>query len=208
MFDFIKFTGAISALLWLRPKRLYESKAAKKHVRGKAVVVSNHTDISDPISLYCTFWYRRPHTLAMKEIFTKKISNWFFRSALCIPVDRENFNMDTYRACTDALLDNRMLVIFPEGAINHDDTTVQSFKSGAVLIALKAKAPIVPVYLTPRRKWYNRSIIVVGEPIDIAKMCEGTPGVRVIDQVTQLIHEKDIKLMEVYNNWKSKKSSK
>ena len=207
-FDFVKWTGAPSALIWLRPKRLYESKAAKKHIRGKAVVVANHTDISDPLTLHCALWYRRPRIIAMKELFEKKISAFFFRNMLCIPVDRQNFNMDTYRTSVDVLAEDSILCIFPEGRINTDGANIQSFKSGAVLMALKGGAPIVPVYIAPRKRWYSRSVTVVGEPIDPNKLTDGKPTIRAIEEITQIIHEKEIALMEIYNAWKTKKSSK
>ena len=207
-FDFVKWTGAPSVLFWLRLKTLYESKAAKKHIRGGAVVVANHTGFADPITLYNTFWYRRPHIIAMRELFNTKLSNWFFRNMWCIPVDRDNFNMETYRASVDALTDGKILCFFPEGAINRDNKTVQSFKSGAVLMALKGGVPILPVYIVPHTKWYHRYITVVGEPININELTGGKPNLNTIDAVSEKIREKEMKLREVYEVWKHKKSSK
>ena len=207
-FDFVKVTGSLSALCWILPKRLYENKNARKPVRKGGVVIANHTGITDPIALYCAYWYRRPHIIAFKELFEKKIGNWFFRKMGCIPVDRDNFGMDTYRAAQAVLAENRLLCLFPEGAINHDRQTIQSFKSGAALMALKGKAPILPVYIAPRKRWYNRTVMVIGEPIDIVKLYAEKGGLRGIDEVTQIVHEKEIKLMEIYNTWKTKKSSK
>ena len=207
-FDLLKWSRALSVLIWLRPKKLYESKVAKKHIRGGAVLVSNHTNIFDPIIMHCAFWYRRLHIIAMKELFNTKFSNWFFRNALCIPVDRQNFNMNTYRVAVDVLLDKRPLGIFPEGGINRDDTTVNTFKSGAVMMALKGKAPIVPVYIAPRKKWHSRAIIVVGEPIDLNTLCGGKMDLKTINEASDMLREKEMKLMEVYNTWKTKRSSK
>ena len=208
LFDLLKWSRALSVLLWLRPKKMYESKAAKKPIRGGAVLVSNHTNIFDPIIMLCAFWYRHVHTIAMKELFNKKFPRWFFRNMLCIPVDRQNFNMNTYRAAVDVLLDKKPLCIFPEGGINLDETSINAFKSGAVFMALKGNAPIVPVYIAPRKKWYSRAIIVVGEPIDLNALCGGKMDLRKIDEVANTLREKEMKLMEVYNTWKTKKSSK
>lgn len=207
-YGFVKYTGALSVLFWLRPKKLYESKAAKKHIRRGAVVVANHTGFSDPIALLCSLWYRRPYILALNNLFQNKAGKSFFENMRCIPVDRDNFNMETYRASMEVLSEGKVLGIFPEGAINVDTKTVQSFKSGAVLMALKSGVPIVPIYIAPRKKWYDRSVTVTGEPIDIKALTEGKNGLRVIDEVTKIIHEKEIKLMEIYNTWKHRKSSK
>lgn len=204
VYDFVKVTGAISSWLWLRPKMLFESKKAKKHVRGGAVAIANHTHIRDPIAMYFAFWYRRVSILALKEIFTTKLGDWFFRHVLCIPVDRENFNMQTFRSAADILDDGRVLGVFPEGHINADKSSVQSFKSGAVLMAIKARVPIVPVYIEPYAKWYRRTVIVMGEPIDPQLIFGGAPNLRDMEKLSQMLREKEIQLKEICNAWRKK----
>ena len=194
--------------MWLRPKFLFESKKAKKHIKGGALAIANHTNFRDPIALFVAFWYRRVHILAMRELFQKKISNWFFRGAQCIPVDRDNFNMQTFRSVTDVLKEGGVVGIFPEGRIGAEKDNVQSFKSGAALMAVNAQVPIVPVYLAPYANKYSRTVIVMGEPIDPKELCGGTPSIRDLDMISQKMREKELELMEVYNKWKTKKSSK
>lgn len=205
VFDFVKITGALSVLFWLRPKCLFESKKAKKHVRGGAMVVANHTSIRDPIALYAAFWYRRVHILAMRELFNTKLSNWFFSKVLCIPVDRDNFNMQTFRSVSDALNDNGVVCIFPEGHINSDKSALQSFKSGAVLMAVKSNVQIIPVYIGPYTKWYSRTVMVIGEPIAPQEFCNGTPNIRDLENLSEKLREKELKLMEIYSKWKTRR---
>lgn len=208
LYDFIKITGALGAYFWLRPKRLFASKAAKKHVRGGAVVIANHTKITDPVALYFAFWYRRVHIMAMEELFHTKMGNWFFCNALCIPVNRENFSIDSFRSAVEVLEENGVLAIFPEGKINSDTSTVNSFKSGALLMALRGNAPIVPVFLVAPKKWYNRAVIVIGAPVDLKAICGDVRSLNAINEVSQKLREKEIELMEIYSTWKTRKSSK
>ena len=208
LFDFIKVTGAITASIWLRPKRLFASKTAKAHIRGGAVVIANHTRYLDPIALYFAFWYRRVHIMAMQELFNTKLGNWFFRRALCIPVQRPDFSIESFRAAMDVLKEGGVLGIFPEGHLNPDVSTVGSFKSGAVLMAVRGGVPIVPVYIVPPKKWYHRLVMVMGEPIDPKEMCGGAVNLRVIEDISQKLREKEMELMETYSTWKTKKSSK
>ena len=207
-YDFVKITGAPTAYLWLRPKRIFESKKAKKHIRGGAVAIANHTNVRDPIALYFAFWYRRIHMLAMQEMFTTKWGNWFFRQVQCIPVDRSNFKMETFRTAVEVLREGGVIGIFPEGKIGGDKTKLEPFKSGAVLMALTGRVPIVPVYIVIPKKWYERVVVVIGEQIDPQEICGGTPNLRTIDEVSQKLREKELELMEIYNSWKAKKSSK
>ena len=38
LMDFVRLTGALPGLIWLRPKRRYTSKQAKKRIRGAALL--------------------------------------------------------------------------------------------------------------------------------------------------------------------------
>lgn len=208
-FDFIKITGAISVLVWLRPKLLYESKKAKKKIRGGAVVIANHLTWYDILSIFATIWYRHVHMAALKDLFEPKMGKWFFTRVLCIPVDRENFSLSSYRAMTEVLKSGGILGIFPEGRINTEDkTTVNSFKAGAVQLALRTHVPIVPLYLVPPKKWYNRLVTVTGEPINLDEFVAQGVDVRNTETISQMVRERELKLIEFYNDWKGKKSKK
>ena len=63
---------------------------------------------------------------------------------------------------------NRKVVIFPEGRINKSDKFL-SFKSGAVLAAMKTGAPIIPLYIGGKYGLFKRVKVVLGEPIYIKK---------------------------------------
>lgn len=207
LFDFTKITGAISVLLWLRPKFLYESKAAKKHVKGKAVVVANHSSFIDPIALLVALWYRRMYFIATSDLFNTKLKNFFFRGVHAIPIDRNNLNMNVFRECFDVLEEGKALGIFPEGGLNRE-ASLNDFKSGAVLIAFKSKSPIVPIYIVPPKKWYNRTVIVMGEKMEPFSGENVVPNLGKIDEVSRTLKEKENALLEIYNQWKTKKSSK
>lgn len=208
-YDFVKVTGAITALLYVRPKCLYESAAAKKKLRGKGVIIANHLGVLDPIILHCVFYYRRLSFLTLDDIFKTRLGKFFFSHVNCIPVDRGNFSMQTFKASLDVLERNKPLCIYPEGHINQyeDKTNVAPFKSGAVLIAVRGKAPIIPVYVAPRKKWYHRTVCVIGEPIDVAAMVEKSFDMNTVDEINDELHEKEMKLREIHRKWEDRKKS-
>ena len=47
-------------------------------------------------------------------------------------------------------------VIFPEGFVDTDEDVVHPFKDGAMLMALKANVPILPVYIGKRTSSFRR----------------------------------------------------
>ena len=97
LFDFVKLTATLPTLIALRPRWHYENKEAHKKIRGAAMTVANHQSYLDPINMLLAIWYRRLHMVATEHLFASRLGNWFFRKMLCIPVDKENFNMQTFR---------------------------------------------------------------------------------------------------------------
>ena len=136
-------------------------------------------------------------------MFDTPLKNWFFRKILCIPIDRENTEVSTFKTIVNTLKRKKVVGIFPEGHINNSEGTVDYFKSGTTLMALKGGAPIVPLVIIKREKWYKRQVVVVGEKIDIKN---GNFNLNEIDKISKSLREKEQELLEVYkkrsNKWK------
>ena len=207
LFDFVKVTGLVPSLIMLRPKFLYENEKAKEHIKGGAIAIANHTNFLDPVAICCAFWYRHVHSIVTEELFRRKIFKWFFSHVLCIPVKRNDFNIDAFHRAVEVVEDGGLLSIFPEGGINFDKDKVEikAFKSGAVLMALRGHVPIVPVRIIPQKKWYNRTVIVIGEKINPEDLYTGIPNVQALDSVSQKLREKELELKEIYEKWKATK---
>ena len=192
--DFVKITAA-PGLLWLRPRWIYENKAARKRIRGGALLISNHYGFFDPIYLMFAVWYRRHHFVCGQEFFDSKF-RWLFKHFLCIPIDRSNVNVASMRQITDELKAGSLVSIFPEGHINDGSGNMAEFKSGMVLLAMQGKAPIVLVYVRPKAHWYNRVTFVIGEPIDIMK--DGRrPSLSEIDGIAKTLQAKEEELKQI-----------
>lgn len=164
LFDFVKLTAALPTLIALRPRWHYENKEAHKKIRGAAMTVANHQSYLDPINMLLAIWYRRLHMVATENLFASRLGNWFFRRMLCIPVDKENFNIQTFREVGKRLGEGGVVTIFPEGELNAEKETIKTFRAGVVLMAMKNRVPVVPVYIKPNRHWYNRLHIVTANP--------------------------------------------
>ncbi len=192
-YDFVKITASLPGLIWLRPKWVFESKEARLRIRGGAIVVSNHNGFVDPVHLMFAVWYRRHHFICGKEFFEGR-SRWLFKSFLCIPIDRENFGIDSLRTITGELKKGSLVTIFPEGHINDGSRELAAFKSGMVLMALQGKAPLIPVYIKPQKHFYNRARFAIGEKIDIISLYGERPTFSQIEEIAKLIKDKEEKL--------------
>ena len=197
LYDFGRITGVIPGLIWLRPKWVYESKAARKRLRGSAILMINHTGFIDPILAQFAVWYRRQHFVATKELFEGKVKNWLFNVFHCIEIDRSNFNYSSFRSITDHLEDGKIVTIYPEGHINFESESVAAFKSGIVMMALRSGRPIVPIYIKPPKTIWNRAVFVIGEPIDLRGTYGALPSIDTINKISEDLRKKEIELGEL-----------
>lgn len=197
VYDFVRVTAALPGLLWLRPKKIYENEAARNGLKGGVLVIANHANFCDPIYLMISLWKRRHHFVCIKDFFNGKFLSWLFTQFHCIPIDRENFTMDSLRKITDELKDGKLVSMFPEGYVHSDGGSLAPFKSGMVLIAMQSKKPIVPVYMKKPEKFYHRLVLAIGEPVDVCALYGDRPSLSQIGQVSAILQEKEENLRKM-----------
>ena len=198
-YDFVKITGVIPALIWLRPKiyRPYGRKLPK----GAVPISSNHITMIDPIFVLLAFPTRRLNSLATKDLYSSPLKRFFFNQMHCIEVDKNNFTVSAFHEVVSRLKDGRAVVIFPEGEVNKTgDDTMLAFKSGAVLMAHRAAAPILPMYIVKRDKWYRRQRIVIGEPFSVNAEVGLMPSMDQLSAASDTLREKEIALREYFDS--------
>ncbi len=198
-YDFVKVTGCIPALLWWRPKvyRPYGTKTPK----GRVLVSANHRSFFDPIILLITFPFRRLHSLATKDLYKTKFMAAFLTQMHCIMVDKQNFTLSAFHDVVTRLQEEKMVVIFPEGGLNEDsEDTIKTFKSGAVLMAHKANAPLLPVYIVKRKKWYHRQRVVIGEVFDVRKELGDRPSIEQLNNASDTLRKMELDLQEYFDS--------
>ena len=189
--DLIRLT-AVPGILYFRPKAYYENKAARKKIQGGALVISNHAGFSDPVYLMFAIWYRRHHFICMKEFFEGgKFKRFWFSHFLCIPIDRENFNMNSFREVTGKLTDGNLVTMFPAGHIGQEGSDLSGFKSGMVMMALNAGRPVVPVVIRKKEHWYERLKFAIGEPVDVKALYDEAPSFSRVEEITRQLEEKE-----------------
>ena len=207
-FDFVRLTAA-PGILFFRPKVIYISEKAKanKKMKGGNLIISNHITMVDPMYLMLSLWRRRHHFVATKELFAGKFKHWLFTHGFkCIGIDRENFSFASFKEITDNLKVGNIVTIFPEGSVDLNKEGVRMFKNGAVMMALRSGAPIIPVYIKRREHWYSRLIVAMGEPIDPNDFRSGTILTKTdLDNASAYLREQEQKLEELCNNLDKKK---
>lgn len=153
-------------LLLYRMKRVTpEGKPYEGHIQGGAVLAANHRTFSDPFLLGVAVWYRRMHFLAAEVVMKGRLRKWLLKGVGAVEIDRNGTDIEAIRKSVKLLKKGRLLAIFPQGGISQGDQ-IETLKSGAVLIALQAGVPIVPMYIVPGKRWYQRRVVVIGQALD------------------------------------------
>jgi len=107
--------------------------------------VANHTSSADAPAVVGAI-PRRIAILLKKSLFTYPIVGQAFRLAHFIPVDRSRHDsaIASLEKAIEAMREGQSFLIYPEGT-RSPDGRLQTFKKGAVVMAIKAGVPIVPV---------------------------------------------------------------
>ena len=177
-------------LILFRMKRLTpEGKKYKGKIRGGAILAANHTSFSDPFVLGVTVWYRRLFFLAAEVVMKGKLRKWLLKGVGAIEIDRHNTDIEAVRKSVAVLKRGHLLSVFPQGGIAGGDEIGQ-LKSGVILFAMQAGVPIIPMHIVPRKRWYERRVVVIGEAFD-PKSCfeKKFPSTADIDRAAQRLAE-------------------
>ena len=132
--------------------------------KGAAIYCANHSSFLDPLFICYGLSIKRPvHFLAKKEVFKIPILNLIIKSMGAFPVDRSINDTSAIRRSLQYLKAGERLGIFPEGTRVSEANAVAA-KRGAVRLAEKTGAPLVPVYLPRNKRVFQTIDIVIGEP--------------------------------------------
>ena len=121
------------------------NKALKAVPRqGPMILIGNHVNFLDaPVAL--TYLYpRKIISLVKKETFETPFLRFLFNTWGSIPVDRGTADFQALSKTTDVLNQGHFFAIEPEGTRTNDGRLIQAH-TGVVVIALKSKAPIMPI---------------------------------------------------------------
>lgn len=152
-----KYLRALFTLLIAWPVvRLWLGVAVSHRERlpsqGPAIIIANHNSHLDVLTLFSLFSLRtlaNVHPVAAADYFMKnKWLAWFSLNVIgIIPVRRGEAQENPLQSCIDALNDEKIVIIFPEGTRGEPGKLIK-FKSGLWhLCQACPDVPVIPVYL-------------------------------------------------------------
>ncbi len=138
--------------------------------KGPIIIAGNHKHLYDQcLTIIAT--KRGINYLAKKEYFENKKIAWFFKKTGCIPVDRTKKDTNATNKALWVLKNNGAIGIFPEGTRNKTEKKLLPFKFGAVSLAQKTNAYIIPFAITGDYKFRSKNLTIrFGSPLTVNNM--------------------------------------
>ena len=135
---------------------------------GGAVLCSNHRSNNDAIFL--AICQKRPITFMGKDsLFKVPVLGFLLKKVGAFPVKRGTGDIGAIRTAVKALEEKNLLCIFPEGTRNKTAEPLIEFKAGAVLIAYKAGADIVPCAISGKMRPFSKIRVEFAKPFTVVK---------------------------------------
>lgn len=147
---------------------LYDTKKKKyrEKLRGGALILANHSSFLDPFYIGCAFRHRRMYFMTADVVMKHPIVRILLTGMGCVSINRESYDIQAIKKITALAKDGQTVAIFPQGSV-HRDNDMQEIKNGAILIAIQAGVPLVPIYTCKPKHFYHRQIAVIGEALHI-----------------------------------------
>lgn len=159
-----------------------------KHLnrKGKVVYVCNHVSMADPVAIV-TVAPRIVHFMAKESLFRSKFASFFFKLLLVFPVSHGSADLRSIKKALKLLDKGKCFGIFPEGHRSATVDDMDRMQKGAAFIALRADAPIVPIYLAPDTFARFRIRMAVGEAILPDEVRRKNTELKPVEAVTNAI---------------------
>ena len=180
---------ALYFLIVFRPTVIGKENIPKK---GPIILCGNHKHIHDQYNVMI-FTPRIVHYMAKDEYF-KGPQAWFYKVGQCIPVDRTIHDEVAKTAALTYLQNGEAVGIFPEGTRNKtlgtkDEVDLLPFKFGAVSLAKKTNALIVPFGISGEYTGKKGHLVTrIGKPFSVKNMD--------LEDANELLRKKILKLMK------------
>jgi len=164
--------------------------------KGGYIIASNHVSNLDPPMVGIVF--RGKYTfMAKDELFhVNPLFTWLIKRLGAFPVKRGAKDLAAIDKALESLSKGRIFVIFPEGTRSKTGELGKP-KSGVAITAIKAAAPVVPVFVKYGGKRFRRRVsISVGEMMSADNFAVDIADKHEIRRVSEMIMDRIAGLKE------------
>lgn len=181
-----------------RPKLYYENEELKETVfETPSILIANHTFAFNGAVIGTLLKNEEIYFLLAKDMFKGRLLSEFFYAIGCIPIDRQNTDTAWLHKSKRIINEGKHICIFPEGKVSKDEE-IKLFKPGFIILAAITGAPIVPMCIIGKRKFFiTRQRLIVGNPMYIDKPENGLTS-EYLNTQTQRYRDEVVRLREQF----------
>ena len=203
IYEFFRWVAIITCIpfqfcLFTR-KTYYEDGARRRPWKeGGALIITNHFCFLDYLMSMFVVLPRKLNVVAGEDPFKSRLLSFGMRFFGVIKADRTTKNMRFMDVCADVIRRGQLVQIFPEGH-NTLDGKIHEFKKSYIVIAHRAKCPIIPIVTDGAYGFHKRARIIVGKEIHLSDYVtsEGrTPTREELEAANAAIHSHVLELRE------------
>lgn len=174
---------------------------------GGVIIAPNHISYADPPAVSCSM-SRQVHYMAKAELFKVPILGALIHKVGSFPVRRGTADRKALRRAIQLLGEGKVICVFPEGT-RSPDGKLQEPEFGIGLIALKSRAPVVPVavagtdkVLPPhsKRPHFHPVRITYGRPLRFTDLYDVEESRQTIEEVGRRVMAEIANLLSVDNS--------
>lgn len=158
--------------------------------KGPVILAPNHVSFADPPTAGCGIT-RKVRFMAKIELFQIPVIGYLIGKVGAFPVKQNTADRAALKRAIELLREGEVVCIFPEGGRSHDGNLMEA-QPGLGMIALKSKAPVVPVALIGTEKLlpthsifvhFARVKVIYGKPMTFNDLYDQGMGREAIEEV-------------------------
>lgn len=155
-------------LLFFKRKTYYEDKKNTHIFHGGKLIISNHFNMFDYVLTSFIVYPRKLNVVASEMPFRNKFFRFGMKFFGAIQCNRETRSMKFVDEAAAVISKGQLVQIFPEGR-NTPDGNIHEFKKSYLVIAHRAKAPILPIVTDGNYGVFKRTSVIIGKEIDLSE---------------------------------------
>lgn len=173
---------------------------------GPVIIAPNHVSYLDPPT--AGSGYRRvTHFMAKQELFKIPVLGWLIKAVGSFPVKQHSADRNALKTALDLLSKGEVVCIFPEGTRSLDGRLLPA-QAGIGMIALKSRAPVVPVALIGTNRVlpphslffrFGRVTVVYGRPMTFDDLYDRGLDREAVEEVGRRIMSAIASLLEKHS---------
>lgn len=169
------------------PLRFHNAQIVEE-MQPPYIIMANHRSFADPMALAIKVKRYEIRFIGKRELAHGRLKSWLFSGLHMISVSRHATDMAAMHQCMQTLKEGHILGIFPEGT-RHQPEMMQKVESGTAIIALRARVPLLPVYIDGKIRPFHITHIYYGKPMELDDLYAQGVNNDTAHQLCQRIHD-------------------